>query len=91
MKIAHCSEPTSWLAIVLAIGSAILLELRLVYENFPFRRMAIIAATGSLLTGIALWCCWRTHAWYAGRRLVSNEAQRAGFNSTFGSTYHVAA
>lgn len=58
-----------------------LLELRFVYENYPFRQMALATATGFIVSGIALWCCWRRHAWYAERTLVSNEAQRISLNS----------
>jgi diguanylate cyclase (GGDEF)-like protein/PAS domain S-box-containing protein len=73
---------TAMIVIVGAVGIvSALLKLPLVYENYPFRQMALATAAGFILAGAALAACWRRHAWYLTRNLIENEARRIGLNS----------
>jgi diguanylate cyclase (GGDEF)-like protein/PAS domain S-box-containing protein len=72
-------------AAVIVIGAVgivnYLLKLPLVFDSYPFRQMALATAMAFILTGTALWSCWRRHHWYVTRELVEMEARRIGLNS----------
>lgn len=59
-----------------------MLRLPLVYENYVFGQMALQTAIAFVLTGFALWLCWRRMDWYRLRGLIADEGLRISVNAT---------
>jgi len=56
------------------VGEA--LDLRFVYANYLFDRMAANTAAGLIVSSIALWLCWRWTSWHRQRTGSRNEGTR---------------
>ena len=67
-------------AAVVATGvfglAGLFLDLRNVYANYLFSELAPYTATGFVVSGLALWLCWREAGWYLSRKLIGKEHQR---------------
>lgn len=57
------------------------LRLHLVYEDYLFGRMSLLAALSFVLVGTALWADWRRMDWYRSRMLIADEGLRISLSA----------